>query len=215
MHEIRWHQQRLQLLPQRAVYLPERGTLWIADPHFGKDASFRKAGIPVPRACQQDDLARLHDILRSTGATRLVVLGDFWHDRAGRTAATLAALADWRAAHADLRCVLVRGNHDQRAGDPPADWRIDCQAEIEQDPFVLRHHPPETAERPTVCGHLHPGFVLGNLRVPCFHFGPRLAILPAFGSFTGMKTVRPQADEAVYLVTPDAVVPGPGVVLRG
>jgi metallophosphoesterase superfamily enzyme len=45
-----------------------------------------------------------------------------------------------------------------------------------------------------LAGHLHPGVVLGGrahdrLRLPCFHFGPRSGVLPAFGEFTGMHVV--------------------------
>lgn len=209
MLEITWQQQQLQLLPQRAVYWPGLRTLWIADPHFGKDASFRAAGIPVPSGCQQEDLARLGSAVSATGAERLIVLGDFWHALEGRTSATLQALQDWRHAHAALHCVLVRGNHDHGAGDPPDDWRIECLPEMRQGPFQLQHHPPTQPRQATVCGHVHPAFMLGGLRVPCFYFGHQTAILPAFGGFTGMKCVRPQVGEAVYLVTPDAVLAGP------
>ena len=45
-------------------------------------------------------------------------------------------------------------------------------------------------------GHVHPGIVLrgafdDSARLPCFVLGPRRAILPAFGGFTGLAMVTP------------------------
>ena len=34
--------------------------------------------------------------------------------------------ARWRALRAELEIMLVRGNHDRHAGDPPDDLRINC-----------------------------------------------------------------------------------------
>ena len=219
MHEITWHDQQLQLLPQRAVYWEAERTIWLADPHFGKDASFRRAGIPVPQASLHETLQRLTSVLAQTRAERLIVLGDFWHARSGRTATTLDALAQWRSQHQQLHCILVRGNHDQAAGDPPQEWRIECVAECEQTPFQLRHHPPSEDGRtksapsatPTVAGHVHPAYFLREMRVPCFYFGKTEAILPAFGSFTGTHCVRPTRGDRVYLLADGLVIPGPAL----
>ena len=95
--DIIWLDQRLTLLPQRAVYWHERRTLLVADAHFGKASTFRSAGIPIPRGTTTADLARLESAVQATGAERLVFLGDLLHARAGRGAETLAAVARWRA----------------------------------------------------------------------------------------------------------------------
>ena len=39
----------LLLLPEKAVYWPAEQMLIVADIHFGKAASFRALGVPVPR----------------------------------------------------------------------------------------------------------------------------------------------------------------------
>ncbi|CAN5366364.1 hypothetical protein BH10PSE17_BH10PSE17_35830 [soil metagenome] len=41
--------ERLELLPERAIWWPGERTLLIADVHFGKGAAFRALGVPVPR----------------------------------------------------------------------------------------------------------------------------------------------------------------------
>ena len=112
------------MMPERALYLPEEETLLVADVHWGKAASFRASHIPMPTGSTAADLARLSQALLHSGARRLVVLGDLLHARSGRQPGTLAAVSAWRERHADIEMVLVRGNHDMHAGDPPAELRI-------------------------------------------------------------------------------------------
>src|SRR5512144_2160135 len=134
----------LLLLPERAVFWRRTRTLFIADPHFGKAAAFRSAGVPVPAGTTEGTLARIDATLARTGAARLVFLGDFLHARQGRSAATVAALGAWRERHGELDVVLVRGNHDRRAGDPPPELRICCvDAPMIEKPLGFVHHPVE------------------------------------------------------------------------
>src|ERR1043165_3597049 len=77
---------------ERAVYWPSAKTLIIADPHFGKAAAFRAAGVPVPEATTESNLERLNKLLMQTGSTRLVVLGDFLHAAAGRAEQTMCTI---------------------------------------------------------------------------------------------------------------------------
>ncbi len=208
---IEWNGETLALLPERAVWWARHSTLFIADPHFGKAAAFRFAGIPVPESSHDDDLERLSRILDKTGAQRLVILGDFLHARTGRSAGTMAALKQWRETHAALDIVLVIGNHDRHAGALPADWRFQCVTEPwALGPFLCRHEPMEEENAPVFAGHVHPSFRLSSrggasLRAPCFHFGARLAVLPAFGSFTGTHSVQPLQGDRVFLVGPDSI----------
>lgn len=110
----------LQLLPQRALWWPAAHMVLVADVHFGKAATFRRAGQPVPHGTTADNLARLDAVLAATGADHLVFLGDFLHARSGAADALWQQLLPWRQRHARVAMTLVRGNHDQHAGDPPA-----------------------------------------------------------------------------------------------
>ena len=146
---LRLADEEVLLLPERALFWPRAGTLVAADFHWGKGATFRAAGIPIPMGGTGDDLARLDAALLRTCARRLVVLGDLFHARAGRIASrTLAELRRWRDLRSELEILLVRGNHDRHAGDPPADLRINCvNAPAFVPPFELRHEPPATRSR--------------------------------------------------------------------
>ncbi|HET7427286.1 MAG TPA: DEAD/DEAH box helicase, partial [Gemmatimonadales bacterium] len=48
----------LVLLPERALFWPRTATLVVADLHWGKAATFRAAGIPIPTGTTGEDLAR-------------------------------------------------------------------------------------------------------------------------------------------------------------
>lgn len=203
----------LHLLPERAAYWPRQGALLVADLHLGKAATFRAAGLPVPEGGTGADLARLEQALRRTGARRLILLGDLLHARDGRSSAVLAQVASWRAGRPELEVTLVRGNHDRGAGDPPAAWRFTCKGEPwALPPFVLRHHPHESADGYVLAGHLHPAVALRGAgrqraRPPCFWFGARVGVLPAFGGFTGGATIAPRPGDRVFALAGDEVVP--------
>jgi DNA ligase-associated metallophosphoesterase len=189
--------ERVTLFAERALYWQSQRTLFVADVHLGKAATFRAHGVPMPRGVTASDLARLSRLVARAGASRVVVLGDFLHARAGRVPALDAAVRAWRSAHAALEIVLVRGNHDARAGDPPAAWEIDCrEAPHALPPFLACHEPASPRSGYALCGHVHPGIRLhghgeDSARLPCFVLGDRHAILPAFGRFTGLALVSP------------------------
>jgi DNA ligase-associated metallophosphoesterase len=209
--EIDWNGVQLRLLPERALWQPDDGRVYIADLHFGKDAAFRSHGIAIPAAAGQADLDRLSALLRSTQARRLVVLGDLLHARAGMTAAVDAGFLSWRTRHPDLEIVLVRGNHDRSAGDPPPEWRITCVPEPAQEGGLALYHepPPETVEtRPSLAGHLHPCVTLqgsgrSRLTLPCFWVRPRLLVLPAFTDFAGRPQIFPAPQDRIFVVGED------------
>lgn len=110
---------------------------------------------------------------------------------AGGRPRVLNAVHHWRERHAALDMTLVRGNHDNRAGDPPAEARIDVVDEPWLlGPFACCHHPQAHPTHFVLAGHLHPvchlsGPARDRLRLPCFVSEPGLAVLPAFGAFTG------------------------------
>ena len=202
----------LELCPERAVYWPGRRVLLLADPHFGKAAAFRALGVNVPRGTTAEGLARLDVLLQRHHVETLVFLGDFLHAKAGRSEATFATLASWRASHGGVAMQIVRGNHDRRAGDPPASVGIQCvDGPYAMMPFTLAHHPDKVAGAYVLCGHLHPCSTLVGAgrqreRLPCFWFSRSVGVLPAFGDFTGCADVAASGDDTVWVVAGDHVL---------
>jgi DNA ligase-associated metallophosphoesterase len=199
------------LLPERALYWPAGRVLFVADLHLGKAATYRALGQPVPAGTTRENLARLSSVAAALPAIATDLPGGFSScggganalraDRAGRLAGEFAA----------LDCVLVRGNHDSRAGDPPASLGIRVVDEpFAVGPFAACHHPQSHATHSVLAGHLHPVLNLrgpgrDHLRLPCFCIEAGLAILPAFGEFTGGWSVAPQAGRQLYPVGGQAV----------
>lgn len=188
---VHWAGEALDLLPERALWWPAGRTLFIADLHLGKAASYRALGQPVPGGTTQQNIARLDALIERLAPQALIFLGDFLHAAQARTPGVLAALGQWRARHPRLACTLVRGNHDSRAGDPPPSLGIAVVDEPHLvGPFACCHHPQSHATHFVLAGHLHPvcslhGAGRDSLRMPCFVQEGRQALLPAFGEFTG------------------------------
>ncbi len=206
--------QRLWLLPDRTLWWPAMRTLFVADAHFGKGATFRARGLPVPGGTTADNLARLGQALRERHVVHLVFLGDFLHAREAHSPALLQSLHAWRAAHAGVKMTLVRGNHDSHAGDPPVSLRIDIVNEpFVIDPLAACHHPQHLPGTLVLAGHWHPSVTLvgggahDHLRLPCFWHEPGLLVLPAFGAFTGLGPIDSSAAGRAYAVAEGRVWP--------
>jgi DNA ligase-associated metallophosphoesterase len=193
------------LLADKAVWLPRQRWLLVADVHIGKAVSFRRLGVPVPHGTTADTLQRLDALVQRWSPERLVVLGDFLHSARARAPGTMDTLAGWRRQRAALPITLVRGNHDDRAGDPPVALGIEVvDGPLHVDGLALAHEPrPEPGEH-VLGGHLHPCVRLGTgfdrLRLPCFWLGREVTVLPAFGAFTGMHPVQPADGDAVVAI---------------
>ena len=199
----------LTLLASRAALWHEQRWLIVADPHFGKAATFRARGVPVPRGTTSETLTRLTTLIESTRPTTLVFLGDMFHAAEAHAAATLDAMRRWRAGHEALDIVLIEGNHDLKAGAPPADLGI----RVEREPWSVGslafcHHPQFVAGAHALAGHLHPAVRISGraddgVRLPCFWLREGLSVLPAFGSFTGGACIDREDGDRVVAVGDD------------
>lgn len=194
----------LQLLPDRAVYWPTQRSLLIADLHLGKGDIFRDAGLAVPSGGTQHDLQRLDRLLRAHAPRTLYVLGDLLHgdDRGAHWRAQWQA---WREMHAELRIVVIAGNHDRRLA--VAGLALDVAGTtLRLGPLLLSHEP--LASDFIICGHLHPVVRLPRVpgRQPAFVRSPTQLILPAFSRFTGGHEWTAQPEQELFVCTGDRVI---------
>ena len=205
--------EELWLLAEKALYWPARRCLLIADVHFGKASAYRSLGQPVPQGTTTENLATLDRLLAAFACEQVIFLGDFLHGPGSHASGTLGALRAWRAHNRSLHLVLVRGNHDKRAGDPPVDLGIEVVAEPWlMGPFALQHEPQAHPSHHVLAGHVHPVYRLRgkgrqSLRLPCFQIGKRMSLLPAFGAFTGGYSVELSDDEQVFVIGDKEVWP--------
>ncbi|MBX7127682.1 MAG: ligase-associated DNA damage response endonuclease PdeM [Cyclobacteriaceae bacterium] len=199
----------VRLLPQKALLIPDLGTLLIADLHLGKVNHFRKAGLPVPAAANEQNSAQLIDLIRSTQARRVIFLGDLFHSHYNPEWEVLGQICNHFSA---VKFELVPGNHDIMSELQYERHGIILQPTIMPlGPFLLTHDAPEPMDGGYVLsGHVHPGIRLRGrgrqaLTFPCFHFGKRQGLLPSFGAFTGMKVILPEKEDQVFAIAKDEI----------
>ena len=213
-----WHtigQNHFLLLAQRAALWKEQEMLLIADPHFGKAASFRSHGIAIPRGTTRYDLDRLADLISLHRPRQLVILGDLFHSASSKSRHVLDELQQWRQEFSDLSIRLIQGNHDRGSGELPLELKIDhVQDEFCVGRIIFSHQPSRRANGYTIAGHVHPAVMLKGKgrryeRFACFYFSADYAILPAFGSFTGHHLIRPSDGDLVYIVAENQILPAP------
>ena len=203
----------LELLAQKAIWWPAERSLLVADAHIGKAVSFRRLGVPVPHGTTDETLNALTALIERHAAARVIFLGDLLHSARAQASTTLDAFARWRERHAGVELLLVRGNHDRHAGDPPASLGIRGVEEPHCLPgtpgLALCHHPEPRPGVYVLAGHVHPCVQVGRgidrLRLPCFHLGAVVGVLPAFGAFTGMHAIVRAHEDRVYAVADNSV----------
>ena len=140
-----------------AIYHRTERWLAVADVHFGYEISQRAAGALFPRWGMDSAEARLRALLADYRPARLVIVGDFVHDRAAGPAGQrlLGVLREC------CEVVLVAGNHDR--GAIAASEMCEFHA---TKSFCFYHGdnpaPPEAAGRREVIGHHHPSGTLSD-----------------------------------------------------
>lgn len=210
-HGLDWEfkGQHLRLLPQKAVFWREERALIVTDIHLGKVGHFRKAGIAVPRGMEQEDLAMLSDLIHEHRPAQVIFLGDLFHSDMNNDWQWLKL---WRGLFPAVTMALVRGNHDILHADEYATAGFELHDQLCIGPFLFLHEPAKhTCDGYPVSGHIHPGvrlFGKGRQTVilPCFFFGERQAILPAFGRFTGNVALKHGTADKVFGIVKNKVI---------
>lgn len=185
----------------------------LADTHFGKAATFRNEGIPVPAGTTDVMLKRISDSIKQTGATSIYFLGDFCHSYSRYEEDFVAELMMWRKAHRHMEMTLILGNHDlgQRTLFNQLNLTV-VEEPLMVDGIALCHYPETVVPQGTykLAGHLHPSVKLVGggdslTKIPCFHFNETVGVLPAFGEFTGTHRIKPEPSDQVFAVADDQV----------
>ncbi|MCE7056734.1 ligase-associated DNA damage response endonuclease PdeM [Algoriphagus sp. AGSA1] len=201
----------LHLLPEKAVWISESSTLFIADLHFGKAAHFRKAGIPIPEPIHYSDLQHINLLLDKFLPKDLYILGDLFHSEWN---SQWEVLIQFLGGHTRTNFHLVKGNHDIL---PALAYRQSI-FEIHEEPIelgnlLLTHEPEDQVPsgKLNLCGHVHPGVRLYGrgrqaINLPCFHFTENKLVLPAFGRFTGLALVKQRPQDQIFGISGEKVI---------
>lgn len=202
---------RLQLLEDKALYLPEVDALLVSDVHLGKAETFQSFGIPIASQINGENLDRLRSLINQTKPKKLFILGDLFHSKKSLVPEVLISWDTFlkeMSAQACLEVCLIVGNHDRRLVSLLPPMSMNCQVDtIEVGPFLLSHEPEiRHSSALNICGHIHPVLKLrshtDSLRLPCFFIErhQKRLTLPSFGEFTGGYEVDLQDNDCAYVV---------------
>lgn len=198
------------LLPQRALWWPQRKVLVVSDVHIGKAAHFRKSGIAISSEVNRDNLWRLSGLLLDLMPEHLVVLGDLVHSVYNTE---WDAFTDMRANFTGLHLTLIKGNHDVMPVGMFAEAGIEVHDRWCPDRLIFSHEPLSAVPDQTlnVCGHLHPAIRLKgagkqSLKLPCFWSSTQRLVLPAFGAFTGNSVIKPEPNDRVIAIAENQLI---------
>jgi DNA ligase-associated metallophosphoesterase len=197
-----------ELHPLKAMFHAVSGTLVCSDIHIGKAGHFRTEGIPISRLANSNNAWNLAELFRQYEVRRLVVVGDIVHSRYNQE---WEDFADFLDSFPSLEKILVVGNHDTHAQGFLEKAGFSIMSEWTLGSLCFTH---ESILKPgfyNVSGHVHPAVNLSgkgrqHLKLPCFYFGENGALLPAFGAFTGTKTIKPSPGERVFVIANHKVV---------
>jgi Predicted ICC-like phosphoesterases len=196
--------EKIQLLPQKAMFLRKWKTLIIADLHFGKINHFRKSGIPVPGKANDRNAEMLIECIQESKAERIIFLGDLFHSHYNHEWEVVGQI---RKHFTECDFELILGNHDILSAQQYERHKMHVVTDKILGPFYLTHEPIENGEdnQYNIAGHIHPGVRLigtakQSLTLPCFYFGKKHALLPAFGSFTGLALISPKKDDKIFAI---------------
>jgi DNA ligase-associated metallophosphoesterase len=198
------------------MFWEEEKALIVSDLHFGKTGHFRKSGIAIPPSVYREDLQRLVVQIQYFQPRELIIVGDMFHSHANKE---LELFLKWRSDLAGIHIRLVRGNHDilkdewyQQAGIDLSSQTLsrkdfhfvhDISDQLKQRDGFIKNISEERSY--FFSGHIHPGIRLNgmgkqSLCFPCFYFGKKYAVLPAFSRFTGVAMIYPAAEEEVFAI---------------
>jgi len=195
------------LHPSGAAYWPAYNLLLVADVHLGKVAHFRKAGMAVPPASILANFRKLDEVVAYFEPTIICFMGDLFHSDLNREWELFSAWSRGQSA----QLMLVAGNHDIVDRSLYYQLSIDVIGTLVIDGIWLTHQPDIHAERPNICGHVHPcvsirGMGRQRIKLPRFFQSENQLILPAFGTFTGMYELFPTEADDVFVIADKEVI---------
>lgn len=203
--------ERLLLSYDKFIFWDRLKILIISDVHLGKGKHFRKNGIPIPDVHDNYDLFKLEQILNTHQPKEVIFLGDLFHSVKNNS---FDLFKKFIQTYPSVTFHLVEGNHDIMNKVDFLNLGIHWhKGQYVVNEFVFVHDIKDWTikDKYALSGHIHPAIYLQGkarqgLRLPIFYFSPTFAILPAFGSFTGLKIIECTSLDKVFGIVKSKVI---------
>ena len=183
-----WKDILLEMLPSRALFIPQTKELLICDIHLGKAEYFQQNGIPLTNNSDENNFSRMKKIVKKYSPEKLIILGDLFHSKYSIGEILKQKIEDLPGL-LKTKVELVLGNHDTGC-DTKNIKTFDFK---KTKNIIYSHEPVNLSDKETlnICGHYHPKLYLKNnadkLSLRCFAMdtNKNILYLPAFGDLTG------------------------------
>ena len=76
-----WEETLIEMLPSRALFLPQTKELLICDVHLGKAEYFQQNGIPLTNNSDENNFTRIKKLVKQNNPEKLIILGDLFHSK--------------------------------------------------------------------------------------------------------------------------------------
>lgn len=154
------------------------------------------------------DLATLDVLIAKFSVKKVYFLGDLFHSDLNKE---WEIFSKWLNNYRSIDFTLVKGNHDIFPESIYSKSNLVVRDEVRIEPFIFTHDKNENDQFYNISGHIHPcvrlkGEARQGLRLPCFYFGERNGLLPAFGKFTGTHPIRIYKDDRVYAIADNKII---------
>ena len=137
-----WGNSSLEMLPSRALLIPQTNELLICDIHLGKGEYFQQNGIPLTNNSDEQNLLRIKNIVKKYTPNKLIILGDLFHSKYS-ISESLKNKVELLAETINIKIELIVGNHD-----------IGCKVKNisfldfkRSNNFIFSHEPKKNSQR--------------------------------------------------------------------
>ena len=182
-----------------ALFWPEKKTVIFSDLHLEKGSWFAKQNVLLPPYDTLDTLNRVEKVVNYFKPSRVISLGDSFHDDTWMERISKAQIAKILNLTNNYEWFWIQGNHDPCG--VPSLGGINLNDYLDP-PLTFRHEAKRETTDGEVSGHFHPKAKIKLNRKSfsdrCFISDEKRVILPAFGSFTGGLNVMDKAISSFF-----------------
>ncbi len=203
MRRIEFVGEEFFLLPEKVLFWPGEDCLLLSDLHLGKALHFRKNGLALPQAAEQEDYVKLRRLFEKFASVKTIYfLGDLFHSEKNLSFELFRNLI---GSFPEKHFVLVPGNHDIIPPDQLRSLGLELTSAYIRLKGIYLSHDENHGRFPCISGHIHPGALLSgiarqSIRLPAFLVEPHRMILPSFGELTGTVVFESSTERRLYAV---------------